>query len=78
MTLPDHIFKKSSDLTGRVKANHPEKHVAMLCDHRWCGSGDVSSLIYQVILQDHVIQGHLTLWVAALHGKLPKYQVWWL
>ena len=32
---------------------------------------------YSVINQDHLIKGHVTIWIEAHQGKPTIYQIWW-
>ena len=47
-------------------------HSTKFGGHRQFGIGNIMVLFCHVISQDHVIKGHVTLWMRAAYGKSPS------
>ena len=61
-----------SPFTVSINATEPIKvsyHPSKFGDHMLCGRGDIRLVL---ILHDHVIKGHVTLWVGGSDGNLPS------
>ena len=44
-------------------------------ENRSCRRGDETFLICHIILSEHVIKGHMTLWTWISHSKLSSYEI---